>query len=68
MNDKEGLKLAKKYKKVLQEGFGEEVCKELDFDCASCKAQIMIAFVNWHINLLEWAVERSKKSKKVKNF
>lgn len=67
MNEKKELQLAKRYRKALQKGFGKEVCKELDFDCASCKAQIMIGFVNWHINLLEWVLEQSKRSKKVKN-
>jgi len=66
MTEKKELKLAKEYKKALQQGFGKDVCRELHFDCASCKAQIAIGFVNWHIDLLEWGSKKTQKGRKKK--
>lgn len=57
-NNKPELRLAKVLKKNIQKGFGKKVCAELHFDCASCKAQILIGHLNWYIDLLEWPIDR----------
>jgi len=53
MNDKEYLETLKKLRKHLrsQKGFGKDVCKELHMDCANCRAQVMIGYINWLIDL-----------------
>ena len=61
MNDKKELQLAKELKRNIQKGFGKQVCKELNFDCPSCKAQALIGHLNWYIDLLEWSIEQGKK-------
>lgn len=67
MSEKKSLRLAKQMKKDIQNGFGKCVCKELNFDCANCKAQALIGHLNWYIDLLEWSIEQDRgkiKSKK----
>lgn len=54
------LKIIKDYKKLLQKSFGDNVCRELNVDCSSCKAQILIGFVNWHIEAVEWTLDCGK--------
>ena len=61
MNDKKSLRLVKQLKRDIQKGFGKAVCKELHFDCASCKAQILIGHLNWYIDFLEWDSGQNKK-------
>jgi len=64
MSDRENLNLTKKLKKSVQKGFGRKVCQELHFDCASCKAQILIGHLNWYIDSLEWSIKQDKESQK----
>ncbi|MDP1689553.1 MAG: hypothetical protein Q8L47_05530 [bacterium] len=66
MNDKKSLQLAKQLKLDIQKGFGKLVCKELDLECANCKAQILIGHLNWYINLLDWSINQDKKLAKSK--
>jgi hypothetical protein len=66
MNDKQRLDITRKLKTEVQRGFGKSICKELNFDCASCKAQSLIGHLNWYIDLLEYMVEEDKKSKSKK--
>ena len=66
MTNKEEIKFWEKAKKLIQKGYGKEVCEELHFDCASCKAQIAVGWINAHLNLLEWDLEQNGGKKKTK--
>lgn len=64
MSDLKELQLAKQLKKNVQKGFGKQVCKELHFECANCKAQILVGHLNWYIDLLEWSIDQNKNGKR----
>ena len=59
-HDKKSLQLTRQLKRDVKKGFGKRICKELDFNCANCKAQILIGHLNWYIDLLEWSVDQDK--------
>lgn len=54
--DKEEVAACKKLVKSLKKGYGAD-CPELNIECGSCKAQILIAHLEWHIDNLEWFME-----------
>lgn len=56
----EEIELFKKTKLIIQAGYGNQVCKELHFGCAGCQAQMMIAWINQHLDLLEWSEKHER--------
>ena len=51
--DKQFLKELKQVKKGLHKRVGKEMCKELHYDCFSCKTSMLIGLLNSWIDLLE---------------
>ena len=62
--DKEEAKVVKKLIKSLKKGFGAN-CPELNIECASCKAQVMISYLEWYLDHLEWDIKNGKIAKKI---
>lgn len=68
--DKEEAKVVKKLIKDLKKGYGAD-CPELNIECGSCKAQLLISMLEWHLDNIEWKGGVVKKVKtlinKIKN-
>ena len=61
MKDKLFLELIEKVKEELYKRYGRNKCKELHYDCSSCKANILISLLNSEIDLLEWIIKKDNK-------
>jgi len=53
LDDADEIIFWNKAKKLIQKGFGKDICSELHGDCVSCRAQMMIAWINSHLELIE---------------
>lgn len=53
MTNKEEVRFWKKAIKMLKKGYGAD-CKELDMNCAGCRAELMISWIHGHIELIEY--------------
>ena len=58
MTTKEQIKFWQKARKMIVKDYiGKEPCKELNINCPKCKARIFVAYIDWHLDLLEWRLE-----------
>ena len=59
------LDLIKNLLRRLDSGFGKWKCKELNLDCAACRAELVRAGLNWWYDVETWdGKAKSIKSKK----
>ncbi len=57
--DTDDIKEVKSLIKKIKKGYGKP-CPELNVECAACKATILIAYLNWHLDNLTWSDKPSK--------
>lgn len=57
--EKEEVKSVKKLIKNIKKGFGGP-CPELNIECGTCKATVLIAHLEWYVDLIEWSGEVKK--------
>ena len=57
MKLKEESKLIKKVIKLVEKGFTRDKCKGYNPDCANCKGQLLLGYLEWYLDLLEWEKE-----------
>lgn len=57
MTRKQTLKEAKAVRKYVLFHYHDKPCKTLNADCPNCKATILLAYLNWFIDLEEWALK-----------
>lgn len=55
----EKIKRVKTLLRELRRGFGKP-CKELHAECAGCRGNILIGYLNWYLDLLEWELNPPK--------
>ena len=51
------IKAIKTVIKLIEDGFGKDKCKGYNPDCANCKGQILLGYLEWYLDLLEWEKE-----------
>jgi len=61
MTEKQTLVLAEKLRKQLLRDFGKTRCREMMVGCASCQGHILLGYLNWYIDLLEFPSKPKKK-------
>ena len=49
---KDKLEVVSQTIKLIEKEFGTKVCADVDIDCANCKAQILLGYLNWYLELL----------------
>lgn len=49
-----------------EEGFGKTTCKTMNVECANCKGQMLLGYLNWYLDLLEWDMKEERISKMIK--
>jgi len=42
---------------ILEEDSGVDKCKSYNPDCANCKGQLLLGYLEWYLDLLEWEKE-----------
>lgn len=53
-NEKEEIKSIKRLIKDIKKGYGAN-CPDMNIECGSCKAEILISLLEWHLdNIIEW--------------
>lgn len=57
--DAEEIKEVKSLIKKIKKRYGKP-CPDLNVECAACKATILIAYLNWHLDNLEYPNKASK--------
>lgn len=62
---KEEIVAVKKIIKNLKRGFGAN-CEELNVDCASCKAQVMISYLEWYLDGLVWSIDNGAMDRRIR--
>lgn len=68
--DREEVKAVKRLIKDIKKEYGAN-CPELNIDCGSCKAQLLISMLEWHSDNIEWKCDTSPIKKniiKIKNM
>ena len=53
VENKAEIKEVKSLIRKIRKGYGKS-CPELNMDCPVCKATILIAYLGWHLDSLEW--------------
>lgn len=66
MTDQQEIVFWKKAKKLILDGYGNRHCpvKDTNLDCPQCRAVYAVAWINGHLNLLDWATKKVKTFKK----
>ena len=64
MKVKEKIKAVKKVIKLIEKDAGTCKCKGYYPDCANCKTQLLLGYLEWYLDLLEWT-EKELKVKKI---
>ena len=56
MKEDKHIKEVKSVLKTLEseEGFGKDKCKGYNPECGNCRGQVLIGYLNWYLELLEW--------------
>ena len=63
MTEKAELIFWRKARKLILDGYGPKHChpKDMLMDCAQCQSAFAVAWINSHIDLLEWGRKEEKK-------
>ncbi len=46
--------------KHVEKGFGRDKCKSYVVGCANCEGQILLGYLDWYLDLLNWELEDKK--------
>ena len=65
MDDREEVKFWKRIIKLVRKGYGKP-CKEFAFGCSSCEANLAVAWMQKHIDLLKWGLKYPNNKKNFK--
>ena len=60
MKIKEDIKAVKKVIKLVEIDSGVDKCKGYNPDCANCKSQLLLGYLEWYLDLLEWTKDKLK--------
>ncbi len=62
MNDKQEIQFWLKAKKLIREGYGKP-CKDFNWNCPVCKANLVVAWIDDQLDLLELFSKMAKNKK-----
>ena len=48
------IKAVKTVIKFVEKGFTKDKCKSYYPTCANCQAQLLLGYLEWYLDLLEW--------------
>lgn len=65
MTNKDEIKFWKKAIKILEKGYGKNVCEDFKFECVECQSRIVIGFLWEHIDSLNWTIKQDKVKRKI---
>ena len=51
------IKAVKILIKLISRDFTKDKCKGYNPDCANCKGQLLLGYLEWYLDLLEWEKE-----------
>ena len=51
------IKAVKTLIKLIEKDLGVDKCKGYNPDCANCKGQLLLGYLEWYLDLLEWEKE-----------
>jgi len=54
MTERQTLKVLEKLRKQALKDFGKTSCGEMTMDCSSCQGQVLIGYLNWYSDILEF--------------